>query len=135
MKTTLAALFLTVSLFPLNLYAQSGRKTTEPKPAKGQSSKPAETSDGITTDRIASPDGETIEGDVIRFDTALITVPVTVQDRYGRYVPLLRRENFRIMEDGVEQKIAPSFYFSTPAVPRACVLTTFKTPRSTSSAN
>jgi Mg-chelatase subunit ChlD len=119
MKTTLAALFLTVSLFPLNLYAQSGRKTTEPKPAKGQSSKPAETSDGITTDRIASPDGETIEGDVIRFDTALITVPVTVQDRYGRYVPLLRRENFRIMEDGVEQKIA---YFATTDSPFTVVL-------------
>jgi VWFA-related protein len=119
MKTTLAALFLTVSLFPLNLYAQSGRKTTEPKPAKGQSSKPAETSDGITTDRIASPDGETIEGDVIRFDTALITVPVTVQDRYGRYVPVLRRENFRIMEDGVEQKIA---YFATTDSPFTVVL-------------
>ncbi len=114
MKNILAALFLTVSLFPLNLYAQSGRKTSEPK-----SSKPAETSDGITTDRIASPDGETIEGDVIRFDTALITVPVTVQDRYGRYVPLLRRENFRIMEEGVEQKIA---YFATTDSPFTVVL-------------
>jgi VWFA-related protein len=119
MRKLVAVLFLTVSLFPLNLYAQSGRKTTEPKPDKGQSSKPAETSDGITTDRIASPAGETVEGDVIRFDTALVTVPVTVQDRYGRYVPLLRRENFRILESGVEQKIA---YFATTDSPFTVVL-------------
>jgi len=119
MKKLVAVLFLTLSLLPLNLYAQSGRKTTEPKPDKGQSSKPAETNDGITTDRIASPAGETVEGDVIRFDTALVTVPVTVQDRYGRYVPLLRRENFRILEDGVEQKIA---YFATTDSPFTVVL-------------
>ena len=119
MKKLVAVVFLTVSLLPLNLYAQSGRKTPEPKPDKGQSSKPAETNDGITTDRIASPEGETVEGDVIRFDTALVTVPVTVQDRYGRYVPLLRRENFRILEDGVEQKIA---YFATSDSPFTVVL-------------
>ena len=118
MKRLIAVLFLTVLFLPLNLYAQSGRKTTEQKPDKGQASKPAETSDGIT-DRIASPEGETIEGDVIRFDTALVTVPVTVQDRYGRYVPVLRRENFRIMEDGVEQKIA---YFATSDSPFSVVL-------------
>ena len=41
------------------------------------------TDDGITNERIASPEGETIESDVIRFDTALVTVPVTVLDRYG----------------------------------------------------
>jgi VWFA-related protein len=118
MKRLIAVLFLTVLFLPLNLYAQSGRKTTEQKPDKGQASKPAETSDGIT-DRIASPEGETIEGDIIRFDTALVTVPVTVQDRYGRYVPVLRRENFRIMEDGVEQKIA---YFATSDSPFSVVL-------------
>ena len=117
MKKTLLVLFLTVSFMPL--YAQSGRKTTAPKPDNGQSSKPAETSDSITNERIASPDGETIEGDVIRFDTALVTVPVTVQDRYGRYVPLLRRENFRILENGVEQKIT---YFATTDWPFSVVL-------------
>lgn len=114
MKKLIAVLFLTVSFLPLNLYAQSGRKTTEPK-----SSKPAETTDGITTERITSPDGETIEGDVIRFDTALVTIPVTVQDRYGRYVPQLRRENFRILENGVQQKIA---YFATTDSPFSVVL-------------
>ena len=40
-------------------------------------------------------------------------------DRNGRYVPLLRRENFRIQENGVEQKIA---YFATTDSPFSVVL-------------
>ena len=46
-------------------------------------------------------------------------MPVTVIDRNGRYVPLLRRENFRILENGVEQKIA---YFATTDSPFTVVL-------------
>ncbi|HSD44979.1 MAG TPA: VWA domain-containing protein [Pyrinomonadaceae bacterium] len=60
-----------------------------------------------------------MEGDVIRTDTALVTVPVTVMDRSGRYVPLLRREQFRILENGVEQKIA---YFATSDSPFTVIL-------------
>ena len=86
-------LLLSVSLLPFNLHAQSGRKTSEPKPTKTEPAKTAD--DGITETNI-NPDGETVEGDVIRFDTSLVTVPVTVMDRNGRYVPLLRREHFRL---------------------------------------
>ena len=109
-------LLLSVSLLPFNLYAQSGRKTAEPKQTKTEPAKT--TDDGITESRI-DPNGETIEGDVIKFDTALVMVPVTVMDRSGRYVPLLRRENFRIQENGVEQKIA---YFATTDSPFSVVL-------------
>ena len=56
---------------------------------------------------------------MIRFDTALVTVPVTVLDRNGRYVPQLRRESFRIYENGQEQKIA---YFATTDSPFSVVL-------------
>ena len=115
MKKTILVLLLTVSFLSFNLYAQSGRKRTEPK---SQTTQQTEASDGVTTDRIA-PGGETIEDDVIRFDTALVTIPVSVMDRNGRYVPLLRRENFRIVEDGVEQKIA---YFATTDAPFTVVL-------------
>ena len=119
MKKTklLLILLLSVSLLSVNLYAQSGRnRTTEPKPGK---TPPAKTPDeGITESRIG-PDGETVEGDVIRFDTSLVMVPVTVLDRSGRYVPLLRREQFRVSENGVEQKIA---YFATTDAPFSVVL-------------
>ena len=109
-------LLLSVSLLPSSLYAQSGRKTSEPKPSKTEPSKPAD--DGITETKV-NPDGETVEGDTIRFDTSLVTVPVTVMDRNGRYVPLLRREQFRLTENGVEQKIA---YFATTDSPFSVVL-------------
>jgi Ca-activated chloride channel family protein len=110
-------LLLSVSFFSFNVHAQSGRnRTTESKPGKTEPAKT--TDDGVTESRIG-PEGETVEGDVVRFDTSLVTVPVTVLDRYGRYVPLLRRENFRILENGVEQKIA---YFATTDAPFSVVL-------------
>ncbi|HWF89684.1 MAG TPA: VWA domain-containing protein [Pyrinomonadaceae bacterium] len=116
-KTKLSLILLLSVFLPFNLYAQSGRKTSEPKPAKTEPAKPAD--DGVTTETKINPAGETVEGDVIRFDTALVTVPVTVMDRNGRYVPQLRREQFRLEENGVEQKIA---YFATTDAPFSVVL-------------
>ena len=107
---------LSVCLLPFTVYAQSGRKTAEPKATKTD---PAKTEDNSVNESKVNPGGETVEGDVIRFDTALVTVPVTVMDRYGRYVPLLRREQFRILENGVEQKIA---YFATTDSPFSVIL-------------
>src|SRR6185503_14888979 len=107
-------LLLSVFFLPFNLYAQSGRKTAEPKQTKTEPAK----EDGVTQTTV-DPNGQTVEGDVIRFDTALVMVPATVQDRYGRYVPLLRRDQFRITENGVEQKIA---YFATTDAPFTVVL-------------
>ena len=50
------------------------------------------------------------EGGVVRVSTSLITVPAVVMDRNGRYIPNLRKEDFRIYEDGVEQSVA---YFAS----------------------
>jgi VWFA-related protein len=52
------------------------------------------------------PDEEVGEGDVVRVNTTLVGVPVTVLDREGRFVPGLKREDFHVYEDGVEQQIA-----------------------------
>jgi Ca-activated chloride channel homolog len=49
-------------------------------------------------------------GDVVRVSTNLITIPAVVMDRNGRYIPNLRKEDFRIYEDGVEQNLA---YFAS----------------------
>jgi VWFA-related protein len=46
------------------------------------------------------------DGDVVRIDTNLVTVPVSVLDRQGRFVPNIKREEFTVLENGVEQKIA-----------------------------
>lgn len=46
------------------------------------------------------------DDEIVRVETKLITIPVTVYDRNGLYVPGLRKEDFRIFEDGLEQEIA-----------------------------
>src|SRR5258706_3611117 len=46
------------------------------------------------------------ESSVIPVSTSVITVPAVVMDRNGRYIPNLRKEDFRIYEDGVEQQVA-----------------------------
>ncbi|PWT87350.1 MAG: hypothetical protein C5B55_14900 [Blastocatellia bacterium] len=53
-----------------------------------------------------SKDDEVGPGDVVRIDTNLVSVPVSVLDRQGRFVPDLKRDNFKVFENGVEQKIA-----------------------------
>lgn len=129
MKNPLLLLLVVLGLLlPVQaLNAQSGRnkatrtqpgKTTEPVKSTTDSVKTPDAQPEINESRV-NPEGETIEGDVISTNTALVTVPVTVLDRNGRYVPQLRREHFRIMENGVEQKIA---YFATTDSPFTVVL-------------
>jgi VWFA-related protein len=54
----------------------------------------------------ASDPLEVDEGEVVRVETSLVTVPVSVFDRQGRFVTNLRQQDFRIFEDGVEQEVA-----------------------------
>ncbi len=58
-------------------------------------------------------------GDVIKVDTTLVTLPVSVTDRSGRYIPNLRKEDFRLWEDGVEQQVA---FFNAVDKPFSVVL-------------
>lgn len=116
MKKPLLLVLVIVAL-SLTVNAQSGRnKGTKIEPEKRTNT--TNTEPGVNESRV-NPEGETVEGDVIRTDTALVTVPVTVLDRSGRYVPLLKRENFRILENGVEQKIA---YFAATDSPFTVIL-------------
>jgi VWFA-related protein len=56
---------------------------------------------------------------VIRARVDLVVVPVTVKDASGDLVPDLRDDEFRVLEDGVEQKIA---FFSADAFPLSAVV-------------
>jgi Ca-activated chloride channel homolog len=113
MKNLLLFLLLFMFVASTQVYGQSGRRRPpEAKPTASPTPQ-VEEDNGVNESRIA-PEGETIEGDVIRVDTSLVTVPVSVMDRQGRYVPILRRQDFKLLEDGVEQKIA---YFATSDQP------------------
>ena len=45
------------------------------------------------------------QGETIRIKTDLVSVPVTVTDRQGRYISTLQKDNFEVFEDGIHQEI------------------------------
>ncbi|MDQ3372856.1 MAG: VWA domain-containing protein [Acidobacteriota bacterium] len=44
--------------------------------------------------------------EILRIDTSLVFVPVKVTDRNNKNITDLKKENFRLFEDGIEQEIA-----------------------------
>jgi VWFA-related protein len=67
---------------------------------------------------ITTPE-EVGEGEIVRVNTTLVTVPASVMDRNGRYVPDLGKADFRVFENGVEQAIA---FFAAVEKPFTVVL-------------
>jgi VWFA-related protein len=57
---------------------------------------------------------EVSEGDVVKIDTTLVSIPVSVMDRDGKFIPNLTQNDFRVWEDGVEQRVA---YFASTDKP------------------
>jgi Ca-activated chloride channel family protein len=64
---------------------------------------PSSTSTQTRNGEVAEEVGE---DEVVRVNASLVTVPVSVLDRDGRFIPGLQKEDFRILEDGVEQQVA-----------------------------
>ena len=92
-------------------------KDRSPKKSKKETKKDTQTpvqTTGTTTTAPANPDEE-----VIKVETNLVTIPVSVSDRNGFFIPNLRQQNFKIFEDGVEQEVA---YFGTSDQPFTVVL-------------
>jgi Ca-activated chloride channel homolog len=56
--------------------------------------------------RPTEPGEEVGEGDVVRVETQLVSVPTVVTDSAGHPLPGLRAENFRVLENGQPQAIA-----------------------------
>jgi Ca-activated chloride channel family protein len=71
-------------------------------------------SDKKTDDDVVEDDGE-----VIKIETNLITIPVSVFDRDGRFISNLQQADFQIFENNVEQKID---YFASIENPFTVVL-------------
>lgn len=66
-----------------------------------------------------APSAPTGQQPTIRVTSELVVVPVTVKDSRGNLVGDLRQNEFRILEDGVEQRITR---FSTETVPLSAVV-------------
>jgi hypothetical protein len=94
--------------------SNSGRQTLSAA-AKRKSESPSGSDPKPATPEPAPADGE----DVIKVETNLVTIPVSVSDRNGYFVTGLADRNFTIFENGVEQKIE---YFGTTDKPFTVVL-------------
>ena len=91
-----------VLLLSVYVGAQSQKAPPVLKPANP--AVPAAAPEG--TPAVEDEDFDIDDDSVIRMSTSLISVPAVVLDRNGRYIPNLRKEDFRIFEDGVEQEVA-----------------------------
>jgi Ca-activated chloride channel homolog len=78
--------FLTHVLIIIGLLATAVTRAQEPKPASKTSSEQ--------------------DVDTLKIDTNLVTVPVIARSRNGSYVADLKKEEFKLTEDGVAQEIA-----------------------------
>lgn len=89
-------------------------------PVLGGANRPAneQQKPAATPQKDAGPE-EVGEGDVVRVNTTLVSIPVSVMDRDGKYIPDLRQQDFRVWEDGVEQRVA---YFASTEKPFTVVL-------------
>lgn len=59
------------------------------------------------------------EEEAVKVETNLVTIPVSVYDRSGLYIPNLRQSDFKIFEDGAEQEVT---YFGTSEKPFTVIL-------------
>jgi VWFA-related protein len=83
------------------------QQTNQQRPRKvgGETNTPPPTS---------TPTEEVAEGDVVRVDTQLVSVPAVVSDRNGHPLSGLRPENFTLLEDGKPQRITNFATTETP---------------------
>jgi len=92
---------------PTLIGSQTARVVRPPTLGNAGATSPAQTEADASPSTVADAGPEEVgEGDVVRVNTNLVAVPVSVLDRNGRFVPNLQREDFTLFENGVEQSIA-----------------------------
>src|ERR1041385_5327400 len=84
-----------------------------PPPVLGRADRNPSEQKPQTQPRDAGP-GESREGDAVKVATTLISIPGSVMDRDGKYIPDLTKDDFHVWEDGVEQRVA---YFASTEKP------------------
>lgn len=117
MRSSKPARLMIVLLFAVGLFlggalsaaAQSGRK---PKPEsadpKHKTIDPnAEDEAGKSPSRPLADNTPVTVGEdgTLKMDTTMVTIPATVIDHDGKFVPTLKRKDFELYEDGIKQEI------------------------------
>lgn len=117
----LSAVIILQSGFAITKAQQAPQTNQQQRPRRVGSMEgaPAPTAGPRTPSAPTAIGEEVDEGDVVRVDTQLVSVPAVVTDSKGRPLPNLRAENFILYEDGRPQQISN---FSTTEAPFEVVL-------------
>ena len=106
-RHSLQVLFIVCCVGLLLISAQqSQQESQEERPRRVATGAPPEAAATPASGQSSSVDTEEVdEGDVVRVDTQLVSVPVVVTNRSGRPVTNLHKENFIVFENGARQQI------------------------------
>ncbi|MDQ1640367.1 MAG: Ca-activated chloride channel [Pyrinomonadaceae bacterium] len=99
--------FLLIANVGLSTHAQDGAKQQRPRRVGAEESGPSKAIEKSQTEEVD-------EGDVVRVETQLVSVPAVVRNSGGRPLAGLHEGNFLVYENGQPQKIAT---FATTEVP------------------
>ena len=126
MRNVLLSLAI-VCFVSLPVFTQSGpsrtRKPATKKPTvQNDTAKPKQApsvSDMYVPPPPPPPGTKKPEDEIIKIDTDLVTTPVSVMDRNGRFIAGLKKKDFKIFENGVLQEIT---YFQSEETPFTVIL-------------
>src|SRR5687768_11504768 len=110
----------------LPIFSQPASRTRKPAAKKpkvqNDSQKPKQApsvSDMYVPPPPPPPGTKKPEDEIIKIDTDLVTTPVSVMDRNGRFIAGLKKKDFKIFENGVPQEIT---YFQSEETPFTVIL-------------
>ncbi|MFN0110442.1 MAG: VWA domain-containing protein [Blastocatellia bacterium] len=102
----LVAGFFAATQFPVA--AQSGRKPKKESADPKHKTVDPNSDDNPDKSNKALQDNTPVavgEDGTIKMDTTMVTIPVTVLDQAGKFVPTLKRKDFELYEDDIKQEI------------------------------
>ncbi len=111
MKSLLTVVIFSLTAgFTASVFAQSNRTETIINVKKNQrqtesvpTPTPLKTPDSLRLNTVTEfPD----DGEIIKVSTQLVSVPVRVMDKKGRFIGGLAKDNFKVFENGKEQEVA-----------------------------
>jgi Ca-activated chloride channel family protein len=96
--------------------AQSGRRSQPPPSSQNERQSPKDSDNEKGSNKpLADNTPESFDEDgTIKMETMLVTIPVSVIDRDGKFVPFLTKRDFRLYEDDMKQDIEIFTSVETP---------------------
>ncbi|MGI8811313.1 MAG: VWA domain-containing protein [Pyrinomonadaceae bacterium] len=108
MKKTIFAIIVFILAVNLSTVSAQSRRITAPTSTEKLNRRPAAaptpSPEPISEEELKGGKVQD-DGTVVSVATEIVTVPVRVMDRKGRFIAGLAKENFKVFEDGVEQQI------------------------------